>query len=97
MRKRVHARVGRGEGGYLVHLVVILRVVFVDLFLFREDKVPGESSGRQRVSTMRNVATYLTMSSTSKSFLHCSAESSIALVLATSNLRARRNLRGSAV
>lgn len=36
------------------------------------------------------------MSSTSKSFLHCSADNNIVFVLTRSNLRARRNLWGGA-
>lgn len=81
-----------------VVLVVVLRIVLVYHFLLLKVKVPVE---RQRVSRAKHEKTnikrgfentHFTMSSTPKSFLHCSAASNISLVLTKSNFRARRNL-----
>lgn len=38
---------GGGGGTYLVHLVVVLGVNLVDLFFFRERKVPGKKGRYQ--------------------------------------------------
>jgi hypothetical protein len=82
--------VGRTSYTYLVVLVVILWIVFVDYGGFWEVEVPAQNDEQGKSKGLE--ATCLTISSTPKSFRHFSLAMNISLALGTSNLRARKNL-----
>ena len=75
---------------HFIHFMIILRVVFVDIFFFLELKV---SVGCIKQPFSRKGKTNFTISSTLKSFLHFSALATISFVFVRSNLRVRRNLK----
>ena len=77
---------------YLVTLVVILGIKVVYSLLFWKVKASGETDVI-RIHLMDKIGnSYLAISSTPSSFLHCSAEINMAFAFAKSNFLARKNL-----
>lgn len=92
-----------GRGTYDIDAVVELGIVLVHFFVFFKNEIPKITVSSIYLSTpgfrrgipppSQKKKTYLTTSSTPKSFLHFSALSNISLPFTTSNFLALKNLK----